>query len=360
MPVSHPIPIPCRIDIGRRACRPSTRAPWARLLQATLAALLLTAAPAPARAGEILHVVGKGQTLGRIAKRYRTSVEVIREVNNLRRGQQIHPGLTLVIPEKGKEAEAARRADKLRKGEDAEPPPGRGAKPGASLASAKGKPEPGGKGKKGAAARGNKKDDEEAKGYAHAPKRPGFVRLVRGSEKLEIQLLTRHGRLAPAALAGLGRILRFYPSGEKSAIDPRLATLIGMVSDHFGGRPLNVVSGYRPYTPAQYTPHSNHNVGRAMDFSVEGVPNAVVRDFCRSFRNAGVGYYPNSSFVHLDARPGKTFWIDYSRPGEAPRYDSPSASANADEAAKDVEPHAGAVDGTLPGSDAASRSTETQ
>lgn len=336
--------------------------PRISVLSAALAALLLTAAPASARDrdGEVLHVVAKGQTLGRIAKRYRTSVDVIREVNNLRRGQQIHPGLTLVIPEKGKEAEAARRAEKLRKGEDADLPPGKGgAKPGASPASAKGKLDPGGKGKKGGAARG-KKDDEEAKGYAHAPKRPGFVRMVRGSDKLEIQLLTRHGRLAPAALAGLNRILRFYPSGEKISIDPRLATLIGMVSDHFGGRPIHIVSGFRPYTPAQYTAHSNHNVGRAMDFSVEGVPNTVVRDFCRSFRNAGVGYYPNSTFVHLDARPGKTFWIDYSRPGEAPRYDSPNASANADEAAKDVEPHAGAVDGSPPGADPETGSTETQ
>src|SRR5262249_20154158 len=140
----------------------------------------------------------------------------------------------------------------------------------------------------------------------------------------------------------------------------RLATLIGMVSDHFGGRTIHVVSGYRPYTPAQYTRHSNHNVGRAMDFSVEGVPNTVVRDFCRTFRNAGVGYYPNSTFVHLDARSGKVFWIDYSRPGEAPHYDSPSASANADEAAKDVEPHAGAVDGIPTSSDPESGSSGTQ
>ena len=81
---------------------------------------------------------------------------------------------------------------------------------------------------------------------------------------------------------------------------------MAQVSDHFGGRPLHVVSGFRPYSPVQYTPHSNHNAGRAMDFSVEGVPNTAVRDFCRTFRNAGVGYYPNSTFVHLDVRTGKS------------------------------------------------------
>jgi uncharacterized protein YcbK (DUF882 family) len=263
-----------------------------RLLSAAIAALLFMAAPQDALAGENLHVVAKGQTLGRIAKRYRTTVDALREANSLRRGQQIHPGLTLVIPEKGKEAQASKRVEKP------------------------GKVEP----------------------IRARPRRPGFVRIERGGEKLEIQLLTRHGRLAPGALAGLSRILRFYPTNSKIAIDPRLASLIGMVSDHFGGRTIHVVSGFRPYTPTQYTPHSNHNVGRALDFIVEGVPNTVLRDFCRTFRNAGVGYYPNSTFVHLDARSGKVFWIDTSHPGEAPHSDSPGGSAPVDEAAKDGQP----------------------
>ena len=39
--------------------------------------------------------------------------------------------------------------------------------------------------------------------------------------------------------------------------------------------------------------------------------------------NAGVGYYPNSVFVHLDTRDaneGAAFWTDFSGPGETPRY----------------------------------------
>jgi Bacterial protein of unknown function (DUF882) len=132
--------------------------------------------------------------------------------------------------------------------------------------------------------------------------------------------------------------MKHVPSDSKTSIDPRLATLIGMVSDHFGGRPIHVVSGYRPYTPTQYTKDSNHNHGRALDFSIPGVPNTAIRDFCRTFRNAGVGYYPNSSFVHLDVRATKFFWIDYSRPGEAPKYDSPQSRDSADESTGDVGP----------------------
>ena len=102
-----------------------------------------------------------------------------------------------------------------------------------------------------------------------------------------------------------------------------------------------------------------------MDFSIEGVPSTTVRDFCRTFRDAGVGFYPNSTFVHLDVRTGKSYWIDYSRAGEAPRYDSPSSQGVADEAARDVEPtpHPGAAvdapdDGKAqPESDAGSHET---
>ena len=77
-----------------------------------------------------------------------------------------------------------------------------------------------------------------------------------------------------------------------------------------------MVSGFRPYTTRQFTPHSNHNIGRALDFTVHGVPNETLRDFCRTFRNVGVGYYPNSSFVHLDVRDANAFWIDYAGPGK--------------------------------------------
>jgi hypothetical protein len=122
--------------------------------------------------------------------------------------------------------------------------------------------------------------------------------------------------------------------------DPHLIELVGTVSNHFGSRRVEIISGYRPYTPTQYTAHSNHNIGHAMDFRVVGVPNEVLRDYCRTLKNVGVGYYPNSTFVHLDVRSTPAFWIDFSRPGEPPRYNAPNVDA--DEGTSDVseEPHA--------------------
>ena len=54
--------------------------------------------------------------------------------------------------------------------------------------------------------------------------------------------------------------------------------------------------------------------GLACDFRVVGVGNTQLRDYLRqTFKKVGVGYYPNSSFVHLDVRKDQSaFWIDYS------------------------------------------------
>jgi uncharacterized protein YcbK (DUF882 family) len=304
---------------------------------ASAAALLFSTASASAH--EIVHVVARGQTLGVIAKRYHVTVGAIREANGLKPWERLRPGQELTIPgdgpAKGKDAGKKGKADKPEK-----PEKGKADKPG----------------KKGAKGKEAEKADAS---FAKGPKRRGYVRLVRGPDKLEVQLMGRRGHLAPAGLTGLGKILRFAPTGEKTTIDARLAALVVEVSDHFGGRPLHVVSGYRPYTPAQYTPHSNHNLGRAMDFSVEGIPNTVLRDYCRTFRNAGVGFYPNSTFVHLDVRAGKAYWVDYSRPGEAPHYDSPGAQKTADESVGEVEPHLGAGAPPAGGSDASPGSPET-
>lgn len=287
----------------------------------------------PARA-DVVHVVGKGQTLVAIAKRYRTTPEAIRAANGLRERQLIHPGLELTIPgvaaptpPKGKEKGAEKdKAKGLKpkgkdKEKDAEKEPASKAK--------------GAKGKEAKGARSAAKSAPASASYAARPKKPGFVTMMRGAEKLTAQVLTK-GQLNRASLPGLTKILRHVASDSKKAVDPRLAYLIGLVSDHFGGRTIHVVSGYRPYSKKQYTPHSNHNHGRAMDFSVDGVPNTVVRDYCRTLRDAGVGYYPNSTFVHLDVRTGKAYWIDYSGPGEAPRYQQ-TGKGKVDESARDVE-----------------------
>ena len=267
-------------------------------------------------AEERYHVVASGHTLGKIAKRYHTTVEALREANDLTPRDRLQPGQRLVVPEPGskpKPKKTATATDTARREPQAD------------------RQEP---------KRDAKKEDRARDPYVKKPKKPGFVKLVRGEERFEGQVLTRRDRLNVKTLPGITKLLR-YPTGAKHAINPRLVTLLGMVSNRFGGRTIEVVSGYRPYSSRQYTPHSNHNVGRAIDFRVVGVPNEVVRDYCRTFRDVGVGYYPNSSFVHLDVRTERTYWVDYSRPGERPRYNSQQEELAADESAADVEVYEG-------------------
>ncbi len=152
------------------------------------------------------------------------------------------------------------------------------------------------------------------------PRRRGYVNVVRHKERFRGQLLNRRGRLVPRGMKRMDRLLRSLRSRKSRKINRRLLKLLAKTSDHFGGRTMVVVSGYRPYSPKQFTPNSRHNHAAAVDFRIVGVPNRAVYTYCLHFSKVGCGYYPNSLFIHMDVRKHKTQWVDYSRPGEAPRY----------------------------------------
>ena len=258
-------------------------------------------APRLARA-DVSHVVARGHTLEAIAARYHVTVKAIADANHLTPRSTLHPGDTLTIPGVA--------------------PAGKGGKPTGKTArvDAKGK-SPQGKTK--------------PPTYALKPRTPNVLHVVRiaTTESFTIRVVDSRGRMPKDTPKTFERMMR-SAGGLAHTIDAKLISLLGKVSNHFGSRPIQVISGFRPYSPTQHTSHSNHNIGRAIDFRVVGVPNEVVRDYLRSLKNVGVGYYPNSSFVHLDVREASAYWIDYSRPGEPPRYNSPNSGA--DEGTSDV------------------------
>jgi uncharacterized protein YcbK (DUF882 family) len=268
---------------------------------------------------DITHVIGRGHTIETIAHRYHVSPQSIIEKNHLKDTKHLKPGDTLIIP--GVKP-AAPKGDAKKTDAHAPPVP-------SSVVAAHAPPPA--------------QHEDHARSsvaYAAQPHQSDVVRAARLGEDFSIRVKDRRGRIPPASMEAFQKMMRAGNSAHN--IDPRLVALIGIVSNHFGGRKLEIVSGFRPYSPTQYTAHSNHNYGRAIDFRVEGVPNEALRDYCRTLRNVGVGYYPNSTFVHLDVRDAPAFWIDYSRPGEPPRYNSPNA--NADEGTSDVPEDAHAAD----------------
>jgi uncharacterized protein YcbK (DUF882 family) len=260
---------------------------FARILPAFLSTVTFAHA-------DVTHTVARGHTLEAIAHRYHVTVQAIVAANHLHDPNHLKPGMTLTIP-------------------------------GVQATGEKGKPSAG----------KTAVSTNPTKAYAMRAKTPGVIHATRllTNENFTIRVSDRRGRQSPTALKTFEKMLR-SAGGLTHPIDPRLIALAAIVSNHFGSRKLEYISGFRPYTPTQYTPHSNHNLGRAMDFRVDGVPNEVLRDYCRTLKNVGVGYYPNSTFVHLDVRTSPAYWIDYSKPGEAPRYNSPNADA--DEGTSDV------------------------
>jgi uncharacterized protein YcbK (DUF882 family) len=304
----------------------------ARPAIAALAFTLATlASAAPARA-DVTHVVQRGHTIEAIAHRYHVSVKSILEANHLADAKHLRPGQTLVIPgvdgprKKGEkvdkeklEREKLERAEKGPKAEHGEH---------AEHAEKGEKPRHAEKGEPRRAATAALEPPPAPRGHGDGDS----IHALRLGEEFRIRVKDGHGHIPPSALKAFERMMR--QGNATHPVDPRLVALVSIVSAHFGSKPLEVVSGYRAYTPTQYTPHSNHNLGKALDFRIRGVTNEALRDFCRTLRSAGCGYYPNSTFVHLDVRDTKAFWVDWSHPGEPPKYDKPGVDA--DEGTSDV------------------------
>jgi hypothetical protein len=119
--------------------------------------------------------------------------------------------------------------------------------------------------------------------------------------------------LEPSADAGPGEWLPHV-----KLIEPRLIWVLQQVAQSFPRRTIYIMSGYRQNGHSGF-----HGKGRALDLFVVGVPNEQLFGLCRTLRDVGCGYYPNSKFVHVDVRPygtDRVLWVDDSAPGYPSHY----------------------------------------
>lgn len=267
----------------------------------------------PVASAQRQHRVRAGQTLAAIARRHHVSLSNLAGANRLRTTARLQVGQVLVVPEEGVAyvavgqtlsqvarennvtSEQLARANRIEV--DTMLQPGqRLVLPGHENTAA-------------------------ARQQYGRPRNPGVVTFFRFSsrETLRIRVLDSRGRPRRAARTQLSRLMRERGSDATHEVDERLMRLLVQVSDHFGGRKLYIISGFRG--AGGYTRESSrHTRGQALDFRMDRVSNTEVRDYCRQLPDTGVGYYPNSTFVHLDTRPSSAYWVDYSRSGEAPQY----------------------------------------
>jgi uncharacterized protein YcbK (DUF882 family) len=121
----------------------------------------------------------------------------------------------------------------------------------------------------------------------------------------------RNGRYDADGLRQLNHFLRDWRNQDEIKMDPRLFDLAWEVYRESGGRqPINIVSSYRsPKTNAMLrsrskavAEHSQHTLGKAMDFRIPDVGGAKIRAIGLRLQRGGVGYYPSSDsyFVHID------------------------------------------------------------
>lgn len=143
-------------------------------------------------------------------------------------------------------------------------------------------------------------------------------------------------RLHPPELGLLQQLLRCRRTGRTHELHPDLGRRLIQVGRRFN-RPVYVVSGYRAVVVRGHR-RSYHLRGMAADIYVPGVSPRAIRDFAVGRRFGGIGYYPNSGFVHLDVRQERFWWVDYSEPGRVeplvpdPEGTAPAHRPEADEA----------------------------
>jgi uncharacterized protein YcbK (DUF882 family) len=107
----------------------------------------------------------------------------------------------------------------------------------------------------------------------------------------------------------LENFFRCRRTGKHKPLAAGVLTLLRDVAQHWPGRTIEIVSGYR--SPPFGARHSRHFLGHAIDLRVKGVRTAKVRDWVwRSHQGVGVGFYSHGNFVHIDHRPeiGDTAW----------------------------------------------------
>ena len=275
------------------------------------------------------HTVERGETLSHVALEHHATIKELRELNRLRRGRPLSIGQKLLVPI-AEEAEAPAQPSKvdteMAQAEAARVAPPDAATPAHPMAEDATPAKRASPDSASAVAAPGSRCLRTPKplswcAYSKPAWRRGYVELGGHGKSWKGYVIGPDDQVLPAARIAISRALASWRTGKSIVVDEELVRLIARISDEFGGRKLRIVSGYREHSHAR---NSRHKLGKALDFSIPGVPNVAVRDYLRSLGKTGVGYYPNSTHVHVDVREGSGYWVDYSRPGQRPRYWRPA------------------------------------
>jgi uncharacterized protein YcbK (DUF882 family) len=147
-----------------------------------------------------------------------------------------------------------------------------------------------------------------------------ILESVNTGESVEVILSLATGELSVDSYLALRRLMRCRRTGAEVPIDPRLIGLLYRFAQQTSQK-IQLVSGYR--APGFAAPSSYHIRGMAADIRIPGMTALMVRDLARALGVRGIGYYPNSQFVHVDLREEPFFWNDVgeSESGKDPEFE---------------------------------------
>lgn len=154
-------------------------------------------------------------------------------------------------------------------------------------------------------------EEAEAATLRAPPRVLSLVNLHTG-EKVSAEYWSR-GRYVRDAMRAINHLLRDHRSNTVHPIDPKLLDLVHSLSRKIGRRgPIEIVSGYRsPESNAMLreadhsgvAQNSYHMRGMAIDLRVPNMSTRQLQRAALGLRGGGVGYYPDSNFVHVDVGP---------------------------------------------------------
>ena len=118
------------------------------------------------------------------------------------------------------------------------------------------------------------------------------------------------GKFVPEAMNDINKLLRDHRNNKIAQIDPKLLFLLDQVSNQVGGDKASCTSFRATARPnrtsccAETTngvaKHSMHLEGKAIDVRMPGRDLAALHKAALHAGGGGVGYYPDSQFVHMD------------------------------------------------------------
>jgi len=135
-------------------------------------------------------------------------------------------------------------------------------------------------------------------------------------EQLKRVVFWANGRYVPEHLRRINHILRDHRTNEVRKIDIELLDILYTVQRRLHvNEPLHIVSGYRSKASntelhrksSGVAKKSLHTKGQAVDFRIPGKDLRDIRKVALAMKRGGVGFYPDSEFVHLDTGPFRTW-----------------------------------------------------